>query len=162
MTGGRWLPLLLLPLAAVQVAWGPRASLLGTFPNLVLVMVVAWTWLAGPKEGLWWAVVGGLGLDLGAAGPLGPHALACLVPAYLSGWVAGPLTRDSLLLPALVAGAASAVYGLVLLGAADTLGQPLPPAPTIGSLLLASAAYNGLLTPLVVLALRRLRPRMAE
>ncbi len=157
MNARRLLPLLLVPLAALQVSWGPGAAVQGTFPNLVLLAVVGWTWLAGAREGLWWALAGGLALDLGAAGPLGPHALACLVPAYLTGIAARSLAREALVLPALAAALASFVYGLLLLGAADTLGQPVPRAGVAVQLLLASAVYNAVLMPLAVLGLRRLR-----
>ncbi len=157
MSARRWLPLLLVPLAALQVAWGPRAAVLGTFPNLVLLAVVGWTWLAGPREGVWWALAGGLSLDLGAAGPIGPHALACLVPAYLSGLGGRAFARDSFLLPTVAAAVSSVLYGLVLLGAADTLGQPVPPIGIALPLLLASAAYNALVMPPAMLVLRRLR-----
>ena len=67
---------LLLATVLVLVTWAPRITMAGAFPNLALVAVIAITWTAGVRQGMAWACLTGLMLDLTADGPLGPHALA--------------------------------------------------------------------------------------
>src|SRR5579859_4296819 len=77
---------LMLAAALVQVTWAPRLEIVGAFPNLVLLAVVAVTWTRGVRAGMAWACVGGVFLDLTAAGPIGPHALGLLTGSYLTGF----------------------------------------------------------------------------
>ncbi|MGA8923261.1 MAG: rod shape-determining protein MreD, partial [Candidatus Dormiibacterota bacterium] len=77
---------LMLAAALVQVTWAPRLEIVGAFPNLVLLAVVGVTWTWGVRAGMAWACVGGVLLDLTAAGPIGPHALGLLTGAYLTGF----------------------------------------------------------------------------
>ena len=53
--------------------------------NLVVVAVVLAAARLGTGVGLVLACAGGLLLDLGSAGPLGPHALALLPAAWIAG-----------------------------------------------------------------------------
>jgi rod shape-determining protein MreD len=134
----------------------------GAFPNLVLVAVVCTTWLAGARPGLVWACVGGLLLDLTAPGPLGPHALALLAGAYLTGFWARNVHSASLVQPSLAAAAATAVYSIILVGADDTLGLPVPPLWLAVQLTVAAAIYNTVLVPPALLIARRLRREPAR
>lgn len=145
--------------ALVQVTWAPRLELDGAFPNLVLAAVVCVTWLRGARAGLVWACAGGLLLDLTAPGPLGPHALALLVGAYAVSFWAGNVKPASVLQPALAAAAASAIYSLMLIGADDLLGLPLPPLRIAFDLAVAACLYNAVLVAMALLVLRRFTPR---
>lgn len=64
------LPLLALA-AALQVSLAPHISILGGTPDLVLLVVVAWSLNATLEQGVLWAVIGGLCKDLLSAAPLG-------------------------------------------------------------------------------------------
>jgi rod shape-determining protein MreD len=141
----------------LQVTWAPRLGLLGAFPNLVLVAVVCITWTAGARAGLLWASIGGLLLDLTAPGPLGPHALGLLVGAFITGFWVRNVDSTSLVLPALAAAVATAVYSLILVGADDTLGLPVPPLQLAAQLAVAACIYNAVLVPPALLMARRLR-----
>src|SRR2546422_223817 len=77
----------------------------GAFPTVVLTASRGLGWSQGARAGLLWAWVGGLLLALNAPGPLGPHALALLVSAYVTGFGARTLDRESPFPPA---GAAAA------------------------------------------------------
>jgi len=118
---------LLLATVLVQVTWAPRITVAGAFPNLALVAVIAITWTAGVRHGMAWACLAGLMLDLTADGPLGPHAVALLAGAYLTGFWVRNLDRESLLHPVVAAAASTAVYSAVLVLADDVLGLPVPP-----------------------------------
>lgn len=147
---------LMLAAVLVQVTWAPRIAVAGVFPNLALVAVIAITWHVGVRQGMASACVAGLMLDLTAPGPLGPHALALLAGAYVTGFWSRNLARQSLLHPALAAAASTALYSLVLIGAGTVLGLPAPALGVAVQLVVAASLYNTLLTPVAVLAIRRI------
>jgi rod shape-determining protein MreD len=146
---------LMLAAALVQVTWASQLEIAGAFPNLVLIAVVGLTWTQGVRSGLLWACAGGVLLDLNAPGPLGSHALALLAGAYVTGFWARNLDRDSPLHPAGAAALVTILYSLVLVGTDDAIGLPIPPFRTALALTIAAALYNATLTPLVLAALRR-------
>ena len=158
-----WIPaaLLMLFAAMVQVTWAPAVSVHGAFPNLVLIIVIVITWTRGQRAGLVWACAGGLLLDLTAPGPLGPHAVALLAGAYVTGfWVrnadpAGPAH------PVIATAVSTAIYSAVLVGADDLLNLPVPAPALVIELALAAAAYNSVLVLPIMLVAKRLRREAA-
>jgi rod shape-determining protein MreD len=156
MSRALWFGLLLLT-ALVQVTWAPHLSLFGAFPNLVLLLVVVATWLAGTRAGMWWAISGGLLLDLTAAGPLGPHALALLAGSYVAGFWVRSVDATSVLQPVLATAVTTVIYSLVLIGSDDTLGLPVPPFGLAAGLTAAATAYNAALMLPLAGAVRRMR-----
>jgi len=147
---------LMLATVLVQVTWAPRITVAGVFPNLALVVVIAVTWTSGVRPGLALACVAGLMLDLAAPGPLGPHALALLAGAYVTGFWWRNLERGSVLHPVLAVGVSTALYSLILIGADDTLGLPVPPMGIAVQLVVAACVYNAVLMPLVLGVVRKL------
>ena len=146
----------MLAAALVQVTWASQLEIAGAFPNLVLIAVVGLTWTQGVRSGLLWACAGGVLLDLNAPGPLGPHALALLAGAYVTGFWARNLDRDSPLHPAGAAALSTILYSLVLVGTDDAIALPIPPYRTAVALTIAAALYNAALMPLALVALRRI------
>ena len=149
---------LMLAAVLVQVTWASRIEVAGAFPNVALLAVIAITWTAGARTGLIWACVGGLMLDLTAPGPLGPHALALLAGAYVTGFWTRNLDRDTPVHPAMAAAVGTVLYSLILIAADQALGLPVPPMRLGLQLTLAASAYNALLMPLVLLPLVRVGP----
>jgi rod shape-determining protein MreD len=147
---------LLLGTVLVQVTWAPRITVAGAFPNLALVTVIAIAWTAGVRQGMAWACVAGLMLDLTADGPLGPHAVALLAGAYLTGFWARNLDRESLLHPVIAAAASTAVYSAVLVLADEVLGLPVPPLGVAMQLVVAASVYNAALMPIALGVVRKL------
>jgi rod shape-determining protein MreD len=152
---------LMLLAVLVQVTWAPSLSLFGAFPNLVLVAVVAITWSRGQRAGLAWACVGGLLLDLTAPGPLGPHALALLAGAYLTGFWVRNVDPAGLVQPVIAAAVCTGAYSAVLVGADDLLNLPVPTPSVAVELALAAAVYNSVLVLPALLVSRRLRREAA-
>lgn len=146
---------LMLVTILVQVTWAPRLTIGGVFPNLALVAVIALTWTGGVRSGMAWACVAGLLLDLTASGPLGPHAVALLAGAYLTGFWTRNVDGESLLHPMVAVAASSAAYSIILIAADDTLGLQVPPFGVAMQLLVAASVYNAVLMPVVLLLLRR-------
>jgi rod shape-determining protein MreD len=144
--------------ALVQVTWVPALSVVGAFPNLVLLMVVCLTWGGGVRSGMLWAIWGGVLLDLTAPGPIGTHALALLAGAYVTGFWVRNLDATSLQQPVLATAAATVAYSLILIGSNDTLGLPVPPFGLAVELIAVSALYNAVLMVPVQLLWRRLQP----
>lgn len=101
----------------LQLALPGGVPVWGIEPNLVLALIVAWTWVQGPRWAFAWAVLGGLLLDLSGGGPLGVHALGLLGAAYLVGLLRS-LSRSRAWPLTIPAGAlGGALYGgVVLLG----------------------------------------------
>jgi rod shape-determining protein MreD len=153
---------LLLATVLVQVTWAPRLTVAGAFPNLALVAVIAITWTTGVRYGMAWAVVAGLMLDLTSDGPLGPHALALLAGAYLTGFWARNLDRDSLLHPVVAAAASTAAYSTVLVFADGVLGLAVPPLGIAVQLIFAASVYNAALMPAALAMLRKLQAPAAR
>lgn len=147
--------LLMVAAVLVQVTWAAQLEIAGAFANLVLIAVVGLTWTQGVRAGLLWACVGGILLDLNAPGPLGPHALALLAGAYATGFWARNLDREGPFHPAAAVVVSTILYSLVLIGADDALGLPIPPLRTAAELTLAASLYNAALMPLALMALRR-------
>jgi rod shape-determining protein MreD len=154
--------ILVLVAALAQVTWAPKLAFGGVFPNLVLVIVVAISWTFGQRPGLLWACAGGLLPDLTAPGPLGPHALALLAGAYLTGFWARNVDPAGVAQPVLATALATAVYSVILLGADDMLGVPVPALGLAGQLTAGAALYNAVLAVPFVLAFRRTRHRVSE
>ncbi len=153
---------LLLATVLVQVTWAPRITVAGAFPNLALVAVIAITWTAGLRQGMAWACVAGLMLDLTSDGPLGPHAVALLAGAYLTGFWIRNLDRESLLQPVVAAAASTAVYSLVLVVADNVLGLPVPGLGTALQLIVAASIYNAALMPIALGLVRKLHAEGAR
>jgi len=149
--------LLVLFAGLVQLTWAQGLTVLGVFPNLVLVIAVAITWSHGLRAGLACACAGGLLLDLAAPGPLGPHALALLAGAYTAGLWARDVDHASFMQPALVTAVATLVYSLVLVGSDDMLGLAVPPLATSLQLAALAALYNAVVAIPVTRALRHTR-----
>jgi len=144
----------LLSAVLVQVTWAPALTIAGAFPNLVLLTVVGVTWAKGVRVGMAWACAGGVLLDLTAAGPLGPHALALLAGAYATGFWARNFDPKSFLHPVVAAAFATGLYCITLLAADDVLGLPMPPVALAWELTVAAAAYNAAAMLAALFALR--------
>jgi rod shape-determining protein MreD len=153
---------LMLAAALIQVTWAPRLEVFGAFPNLVLLAVVALTWTRGVRAGLLWACIGGVLLDLTAAGPVGPHAIGLLTGAYLTGFWTRNLERQRAIDVALAAFVSTAAYSFVLVASDDTLGLPVPPLAVALELTLAACAYNAILMPAALALLRKARLATVE
>jgi len=159
-----WIPaaLLVLLAALVQVTWAPGLSVYGAFPNLVLVIVTVITWTRGQRAGLIWACAGGLLLDLTAPGPLGPHALALLAGAYVTGFWVRNVDPSAPVHPVIATAVSTAIYSVVLVGADDLLNLPVPPPALVLDLAVAAAVYNSVLVLPALAVAKRLRREAAS
>jgi rod shape-determining protein MreD len=147
----------LLAAVLVQVTWAPRLTVAGVFPNLALVAVIAITWTAGVRKGMAWACVAGLLLDLTAPGPIGPHAVALLAGAYITGFWIRNLDREGVVHPVLAVAVSTIAYSFVLVVVDEMLGLPVPPFGIALQLVIAACVYNAVLMPIAMWVVRGLQ-----
>ena len=126
-----------------------RLPLPGGLPDLLLVLVVAFALVEGPRSGTVTGFVTGLLADLRADHELGRLALVYALVGYLAGLLQDDRPRSALLPVATVAAAAAGavtVYALEGL----LLGDPRITREAFWPSLGGTLAYSVLLTPFVV------------
>jgi rod shape-determining protein MreD len=90
-----------------------------------MVLVIGWTCLRGFEDGIIWALIGGLCLDLVSGAPFGLFTLALVVVTIIASLFHGRLFGSSIVLPLILTFPLSVLFnGLVLL-ALNLLGRPV-------------------------------------
>ncbi len=159
-------PYVMLPLltavALIQSTILSRIGALGAPPNLMLLVVLVWTVLRGVDEGLLWAFLGGLMLDLLSGGPLAHIALGLLAATFVAGRsVAEQVGSQAVRLVILTLLGAMA-YHLVLLIILNWSGHEIDWAFALVQVAGPSVLVNAALAPLVLPPLRWLEQATAE
>lgn len=143
--------------ALLQGSVVPFIVIAGARPNLVVLAAATWAVVAGPREAIWWAFLGGLAMDLLSGGPVGALALAALIPVAAIGLTEMPGRPRSIatavVLIGVASGAASLLYAIVLALA----GIQLPEIPALLATSVAGAIYNAALAIATYPLLRMLR-----
>ncbi len=138
-------PLMLLA-AMVQSTVLPRLRILGGQPDLVLLLVLAWAILDHEREGMAWAFVGGLLLDLLSGAPLGLSALIMVPITYLIGITEAQVYRSSVAFSLLLtAGGVFAYHILYLLLLNALLGYPVAWAASLRYVTIPSVLFDMIL-----------------
>jgi rod shape-determining protein MreD len=145
---------LLAAIALIQSTALPHVIILGVKPELMLMVVASWSLLRGTGEGMVWAVIGGMGLDLLSGAPLGTMTVALLVVSFLSGLGESSVFRTHVLLPLVTALVTSLVYDLIILVILGLSGQPVFWLDNLTRIVLPSTLVNTLLMPLIFWPLR--------
>ncbi len=151
---------LLFALALIQSTVMPHLSIWGVHPELILMVVTSWSILSGAEEGMLWALIGGVLLDLISAGQFGLHTLALLVVGFLSGLGERTVFRSDLLMPLLIIPLATLVYELLLLVGLYLTGWRAPLWPYFNQVVVPSMGVNTLLMAPIYLGLRVLHRRL--
>ncbi len=131
-----------------------RLRFFGASPNLLLVVVVCWSLLHSVSEGLLWAFVGGLGVDLIAGLPLGTTPLALMPTCFLAGLGRKSIFTSSVLLPALLVALATLIFGWINLLMLSVRGVPVDWNGSILRVMLPEMALNVLLALVIYPILR--------
>lgn len=112
--------------ALLQATVAPYFRVLDGQPDLVVILVLAWAILDPGREGMVWAFVGGLFLDLLSGVPLGISSLALLPVAYVVGLTEARVYRANVLWPVLLtAGGALAYHVTYMILLRFLVGFPL-------------------------------------
>jgi rod shape-determining protein MreD len=149
--------------ALLQTTLSPFVKISGVHPDLVLVLVIGWVILRGLEEGLFWAVIGGLSLDILSGAPFGVFTFSMVVVALVTSLFHGRVFGSSIILPLSLAFPLSLLFnGLVLL-LLMLLGRPIDWGAAFFYILLPVAIFNTmvmvLVFPLLYLLNRVLTPR---
>lgn len=152
---------MLLGLALVESSWGNVLNVAGVHPDLVLVAVISWSVLRGAPEGLVWAVVGGLCLNLFSSGPFGliiaPLAIVCLLARLGYSRVYGA----HIALPLFLTFPLSVVFYLSYALLLSLTGRPLAWSATLVQIILPASLLNIVAMLVLFPLLRRLHRRVS-
>jgi rod shape-determining protein MreD len=102
-------------LAILQSTLLPRFPVLGVVPQLWFVATITWTLMNGLRQGLIWALIGGIFVDLFSASPLGVTTLAMMAAVSLVVFVKRHFPESRILMPVVLGVIASLVFWFVYL-----------------------------------------------
>lgn len=154
--GGNYGILLALALVVlVQATLLPRIRFFGAQPNLLLVLVVCWSLLHGIAEGLIFAFVAGLAVDVISGLPLGTSTLALMPVCFLAVVGRTSVYVNNVWLPVLLVTLATFLEGWLMLFLRQLQGVPVDWAGATSRVILPALALNILVTFVVVRLMRR-------
>lgn len=136
--------------ALVQTTLLSRISVVGAQPNLMLLVVLLWSVVRSVDEGLIWAFLGGLIVDVLSGGPLAGTAIALLAAAYVAGQSLGEQLGSQALRSMILTVLGTATYHLALLVVLDWTGHTVDWVFSLTRVAVPSVVLNGLLAPLVL------------
>lgn len=151
-------------LTVLQTAVLPHLTILGLSPQLPFLVALSWALVRGPEEGVIWAFIAGLFLDMFSLTPLGVTSLAYMIGILAVIWIVRALPTSRVILPVVLALLATLVYLAVFVLIMQLLGRPinLTSAASLQPLALLHAA---LILPVYWILYgidRRLQPRRVE
>lgn len=129
-------------IALAQVSLLPVMRVAGVWPDLTLVVIVAWTLLRGARSGLIWALVAGAWLDLVSGGPFGMYTLGLVAATLVAGTGSKVVFRSHLLLALGIVAAATVVQDLIQYLLLVLTGSSVSLAEALLRLTLPEMAYN--------------------
>ncbi|MFQ5611061.1 MAG: rod shape-determining protein MreD [Anaerolineae bacterium] len=134
--------IIIFSLTLAQSTLGPFLAVGGARPDLVLVFVVAWTLLNGFSEGLPWAFVGGLALDLLSGAPFGVFTVSLLLTSFVASLTYGRTFGHLMNLPLLLILPLSFLFNAASLLWLDLLGRPIAWGMAYRAVLFPAALYD--------------------
>ncbi len=137
--------------ALVQVSFPVTVNQLDLRADLVLLLVVAIVLVRGLREGLVWAFIGGLLLNILAPNvlPLGSFSLLLLIVAVLASLSQSNLFESSLIMPLAIVAIASASFRILVLLATEGAALRAAPGTVLLRLALPEVVIDVVLAPLV-------------
>ena len=131
----------------------PHLTIMGVKPDLMLLMVISWSLLRGAQEGMIWALVGGIGLDLLSGAPFGTSTVALVTLSLVAGLGELSVFRTHIALPLIATLLATLAYDLFFLLLLSTGGRSIAWTDSLIKVVLPSTLFNVLLSPFVYKAL---------
>lgn len=106
---------LMVILAILQSTLLPRFPIFGVVPQLWFVATITWTLMNGLRQGLIWALIAGIFVDLFSASPLGVTTLALMAAVSLVVLVQRHFPKNQILMPIVLGVIATLVFWFVYL-----------------------------------------------
>jgi rod shape-determining protein MreD len=129
-------------------------------PDLMLLVVGSWSLLRGTREGLLWALGGGLLLDLMSGGPAGVATVSLVLSSVIIGMGELNVVRDSLWLPLVASALATGVYDVAYWAILQVTGRSLYTVRSLLQVMGPSVMLNALVMYPTYWATRWLSRRM--
>lgn len=146
----------------LQTTVFPVLTLLKVKPELLYLVTVVFAALLGPAEGAIVGFVGGLAQDFLLNSPKGITALTLTMLGYTVGLARHYITSPSPLLPAVLVALGTAAGVAFHQGVAFLLGEEEGPFGYVAKVVLVTAVYGAILTPIFFPVLRRAVAAMHE
>ncbi|MCY4080558.1 MAG: rod shape-determining protein MreD [Caldilineaceae bacterium] len=141
--GTSWLIVPILGAAAVfQVVVVPKLAVRGVYPDLILLLVIARSLIAGGRGAVFWGFVGGLWMDVLSGGAIGASSLALMATSLLTGIGHNAIFRRNSFVPFISALSGTLVFSLIYLAILVGVGYRFPPIPLVFNLIVPAALYN--------------------
>lgn len=118
------IPLMAL-LVVLQTSLLPYFPILGIVPHLLFLVAVGWGLLHGINEGLLWAFVAGLFVDLFSISPTGISAIAYMTAVLPVVWMGSLLPQNRYLIPMIQTGIATLIMMLLNFVLLRLFGTPV-------------------------------------
>jgi rod shape-determining protein MreD len=155
------IPLLVI-VAFLQTTIMPHLAIWDVFPDLPVLVVVSWSLLRGPREGVVWGFIQGVAVDLLSGAPFGAATLSLIAAGALAGLSGTTAFRAHFALPLLTMFVATIVYDMIFLLMVQISGDAVSWLDTLFRIVLPSAVLNTILTPLVLGGTRILHNRFRK
>jgi rod shape-determining protein MreD len=147
----------------LQISLAPFVKINGVHPDLVLVLVIGWIILRGLGEGVVWALIGGLSLDVVSSAPFGVFTVTMLLVALVTSVSHGRVFGSSIVLPLSLTLPLSLFFNGLALLILTLFGRPVVWGDAFFEVLLPVAVFNTavmvLVFPLLYLLNRFLNPQ---
>ena len=147
--------------AIFQVVVVPKLALNGVYPDLILLLVIAKSLLAGRHDAVVWGFTGGLWMDILSGGAIGASSLALMTTALLTGIGHNAIFRRHLFVPSIAALSGTLVFSLVYVAILNIVGFRFQPYLLVTEIVVPVCLYNGAVMLLATPLLNRL-PEKAE
>jgi rod shape-determining protein MreD len=145
---------LILFVALTQVAAAPYFPLLGVTANPLLVLLMCWAMVRGPRETMILIPLAGIFKDLITSDPVGASVLALLPIVPLAAMRERWPTESEFVPTLAVVAAASLCYDVLYMMVLTAVGDGPPWLQSPLRVLLPAALFNALITPIVYLPVR--------
>lgn len=155
--GASWLIVPILGATAIfQVVVVPKLEVGGVYPDLILLLVIARSLVAGRRGAVMWGFVGGLWMDVLSGGAMGASSLALMATALLTGVGHNAIFRRNSFVPLIAAISGSLVFSLIYVAILAVVGYRMPAGPLVANLIVPATLYNGAVMFLATPILNRL------
>jgi len=160
--GTSWLIVPILGAAAVvQVVVVPKLAVRGVYPDLILLLVIARSLIAGARGAVFWGFVGGLWMDVLSGGAIGASSLALMATSFLTGIGHNAIFRRNSFVPFIAALSGTLVFSLIYLAILVGVGYRFLPGPLLINLVVPATLYNCAVMFLATPVLNRLPEQAA-
>lgn len=157
------IPIMLL-LAIVQTAVLPHFPIFGLTPQLPFLVALAWALLRGEDEGVLWAFIAGLSLDLFSIIPMGVTSISYMVGIFAIIWIQRAFSSSRFFLTIILAVLSTLISLLVYIFLLRIFGY-MDDFAIAASLPTVSLLHGGLILPIYWVMYRidrSIRPRRVQ